>query len=143
MGFSFLFDGIEDAFDDVGALSVLEGVFELTTGITLVLDLEDGNGVNVLVGEETDGALVGGVDGVARLEILCHTAVRSMKRQVHVGGTRDIFVKDGGRIPIIIDRASVAEALRTNAIRRKTTCYQIKRNKSRIECHLHNIRSTV
>ena len=75
----WLFDGIEDAFDDVGALSVLEGVLELSTGITLVLDLEDGDGVDVLVGDETDGALVGGVDGVVRLEILGHTAMGSMK----------------------------------------------------------------
>ena len=72
-------DGIEDAFDDVGALPVLEGVLELSTSITLVLNLEDGDGVDVLVGDETDGALVCGVDGVVRLEILGHTAMGSMK----------------------------------------------------------------
>ena len=79
----WLFDGIEDAFDDVGALSVLEGVLELSTGITLVLDLEDGDGVDVLIGDETDGALVCGVDGVRRSEVLSSTSVLRLEAEVH------------------------------------------------------------
>lgn len=97
MGFSFvLFDGIEDAFDDVGALSVLEGVLEFSTSIALVLDLEDGDGVDVLVGKETDGALVGGVDGVWGGEVLCSTSVWTLECKVHVSSTRHIFIQNGG-----------------------------------------------
>ena len=112
MGFSFLFDGIEDSFDDVGALSVLEGVLKFSTGITLVLNLEDGNGVDVLVGEETDGALVGGVDGVRRGEVLSDTAVDGLELEVHVLRPRDVCLRNGEGCQGVIHRHTIAEALR-------------------------------
>lgn len=94
-GERWLFDGIEDAFDDVGALSVLEGVLKFSTGIAFVLDLEDGDGIDVLVGEEADGALVGGVDGIRRGEVLSDTSVDGLELEIHVLRSRDVSCRNG------------------------------------------------
>ena len=144
----WLFDGIEDAFDDVGALSVLEGVLELSTGITLVLDLEDGDGVDVLVGDETDGALVGGVDGIRRGEVLSDTAVDGLELEVHVLHSRDVGRRNGEWCQGVVHRHAVAEALRClgwQFLRHRIgfSMSAVAREHSCIERHLHDARCLV